>query len=183
MTKSLYGLSQDALLLESRIREQAELLFSEDPTEAERARLELEALLSDEADTKEALQRKADAWCWVIDRVRATAAERKAHAQRLVELATADEAKADRLQDQLVGLLLHIQPDATSFELPDHKLTSRRSVAVELDPDLQPFDLPEAYQRTKTTVSADKTAIKAALQAGTTIPGAQLVERRSWRIG
>jgi DNA repair exonuclease SbcCD ATPase subunit len=183
MTKSLYSLSEEATRLEAQIREQAELLFSDDPTEADQARQQLEALLSDEADTREALQRKADAWCWVIDRARATAAERKAHAQRLAELAAADEAKADRLQDQLVSLLLRAQPDATSFELPDHKLTSRRSVAVELDPDLLPCDLPEAYQRSKTTVSADKTALKAALTAGATIPGAQLVERRSWRLG
>lgn len=181
MTKSLYGLSTDAIQLETQIREQAELLFSDDPDEVGAARATLEALLSDEADTREALQRKADAWCWVIDRARATAAERKAHAKRLAELAAADEAKADRLQDQLVTLLLRTQPDATSFELPDHKLTSRRSEAVELD--TEPMDLPQQYQRVVTRVDADKTAIKAALKAGATIPGAQLVTRRSWRIG
>ena len=34
----------------------------------------------------------------------------------------------------------------------------------------------------KTTFSADKTAIKAALKAGQQIIGAQLISRRSWRI-
>lgn len=181
MTKSLYSLSTEAITLETQIREQAELLFSDDPAEVEQARATLEALLSDEADTREALQRKADAWCWVIDRARATAAERKAHAKRLAELAVADEAKADRLQDQLITLLLRTQPDATSFELPDHKLTSRRSEAVQLE--AEPVDLPEQYQRVVTRVDADKTAIKSALKAGATIPGAHLVERRSWKIG
>lgn len=181
MTKSLYGLSTEAITLETQIREQAELLFSDDPAEVDAARATLEALLSDEADTREALQHKADAWCWVIDRARATAAERKAHAKRLQELAAADEAKADRLQDQLVALLLRTQPDATSFELPDHKLTSRRSEAVELN--TEPMDLPAEFQRVVTRVDADKTAIKAALKAGTPVPGAQLVTRRSWKIG
>ncbi len=183
MTKSLYGLSEEAIRLETQIREAAESLFSDDPAEVEAARLELEGLLSEESNTREALQRKADAWCWVIDRCRATAAERKAHAQRLRELAAADEAKADKLQDQLVALLLRTQPDATTFELPDHKITSRRSEAVELDPDVQPFDLPAEFQRVVTRVDPDKTAIKAALKAGTEITGAQLVSRRSWRIG
>lgn len=181
MTKSLYGLTDEAIKLETQIREAAEQLFSDDPAEVEAARLELEALLSDEADTREALARKADAWCWVIDRARATAAERKAHAQRLRELAAADEAKADRLQDQLVALLLRTEPDATTFELPDHKLTSRKSEAVELE--AEPIDLPAEFQRVVTRVDPDKTAIKAAIKAGTTVPGAQLVTRRSWRIG
>lgn len=182
MTKSLYGLSDEAIRLETQIREQAELLFSEDPAEVEQARAALEALLSDEADTREALQRKADAWCWVIDRARATAAERKAHAKRLQELAAADEAKADRLQDQLVALLLRTQPDATSFELLDHKLTSRRSEAVELEGDTW-ANLPAMFVQEKISYSADKVAIKAALKAGTPVPGAQLVTRRSWKIG
>lgn len=180
MTKSLYGLTEQAIQIENKIREQAELLFSDDPAEVDAARATLEALLSDEADTRDGLQRKADAWCWVIDRCRATAAERKAHAKRLAELAAADEAKADRLQDQLITLLLRSQPDATTFELVDHKLTSRRSEAVELD--AEPMDLPAQYQRIVTRVDADKTAIKAAIKAGATIPGAHLVERRSWSI-
>lgn len=182
MTKSLYALSEDATRLETQIREQAELLFSDDPAEVDAARATLEALLSDEADTREALQRKADAWCWVIDRARATAAERKAHAKRLAELAAADEAKADRLQDQLITLLLRSQPDATTIELVDHRLISRRSEAVELDAEVQAFDLPEQFQRIVTRVDPDKTAIKAAIKAGQTVPGAHLVERRSWSI-
>lgn len=180
MTASLYGLTQDAIQLETQIREQAELLFSDDPAEQEQARATLEALLSDEANTREALRHKADAWCWVIDRCRATAAERKAHAKRLAELAAADEAKAQQLQEHLVSLLLRIEPDATTFELVAHKLTSRRSEAVELD--AEPMDLPEQFQRIVTRIDPDKTAIKAAIKAGQAVPGAHLVERRSWSI-
>lgn len=178
---SLYALTSELSKLETKIQSHAELLFSDDPTEAERARQELEDLLTDEADTKAAMATKADAWCWVIDKTRARAAERKAHAQRLASLARSDADRADRLQDQLIELLLRREPDATGFELPEHKLTSRRTTAVQLDPELDAADLPNAYQRV--AVEADKTALKAALTAGAVIAGAELVTRRSWRIG
>lgn len=181
MTTSLYGLTQEAMILEARISKEAELLCSDDSSEVNAARAELEYLLLQENETREALLAKADAWCWAIDRMRAAAAERKAHAKRLAELAAADEAKADQLQDQLISLLLRVQPDATSFELPAHKVSSRRSEAVELD--AEPMDLPPQFQRLVTRIDADRTAIKAAIKAGTTVPGAHLVERRSWRIG
>jgi len=41
--------------------------------------------------------------------------------------------------------------------------------------------LPEAFQRRKVTVEADKTAIKAAIKAGESVPGAFLVETRGIR--
>lgn len=179
---SLYALSEDATRIESQIRQAAERLMSDDAEEAAEARAALEALLSAEDNTRQALATKADAWCWVIDRVRATAAERKAQSRRLAELAKADEMKADRLQEQLLSLMLRVEPDATRFELPHHQLISRRSTAVELDADLEPIDLPEQYQRRVTRIDADKEAIKAAIKAGEDVPGAQLVERRSWRI-
>jgi hypothetical protein len=43
-------------------------------------------------------------------------------------------------------------------------------------------DLPVQFRRVKTTYSADKTAIAAALKGGAQIEGVALVERRSWSI-
>ena len=86
------------------------------------------------------------------------------------------------LQDRLIGALGRVDPDATTWPLPEHKLTSRRVTSVELDPELQAADLPEEFQRVKTTYSADKTAMAAALKAGQQIDGATLIERRSWKI-
>ena len=86
------------------------------------------------------------------------------------------------LQDRLTAALERIDPDRTSWALPEHKLNSRKVTSVELDPDLSPVDLPEGLYRVKTAYSADKTAIKAALTAGQSVPGAQLVTRRSWSI-
>jgi len=179
---SLYDLTSEALLLQGRINTAAEHLFSDDPAEVAAATTELEALISSEADNRKALEAKADAWCWVIEQLRATAATQRDHARRLQELATDAEHRADVLQDRLTDALQRIDPDRTTWPLPEHKLTSRRTVSVELDPDVAPVDLPDGLYRVKTTYSADKTAIKAALAAGADVPGASLVERRSWTI-
>lgn len=179
---SLYDLTSDALLLQGRIDTAAEHLFSDDPVEVAAATTELEALISSEADNRTALEAKADAWCWVIDQLRATAATQRDHARRLAELATDAEHRADVLQDRLTAALQRIAPDRTTWALPEHRLSSRRVTSVELDADLLPADLPEGLRRVKVTYSADKTAIKAALAAGTDVPGASLVERRSWTI-
>lgn len=182
MTATLFALTGEALQLQGRINSAAELLFSEDPAEVAQATAELESLISAESDNRKAVEAKADAWCWVIDQLKAQAAARKQHAQRLAELAAAAEQQAEVLTDRLVGALQRVNPDETTWRLPEHTLSSRRVTSVEIDPELQPADLPEQFQRVKTTYSADKTALKAALAAGQEIDGAQLVERRSWTI-
>ena len=179
---TLFELTGDALRLQQQIDEAAELLFSDDPAEVADATATLEHLIEVEAGNRRAVTEKADAWCWVIDRLRAQATARNAHAQRLRDLATAAEQQADVLQDRLIAALERVDPDATRWELPEHKISSRKTTSVELDPDLLPADLPEQFQRVKTTITADKTAIKTALALGAQIEGAALVERRSWSI-
>lgn len=182
MTASLFALTGEALQLQGRINAAAELLFSGDPAEVAAATGELEALISAEADNRKAVEAKADAWCWVIESIRARAAAQKEHAQRLKGLATDAEQRAEVLQDRLIGALQRVAPDETTWALPEHKITSRRVSSVEVDPELAPTDLPEEFQRVKTTYSVDKTALGAALKAGREVEGAQLVERRSWTI-
>lgn len=177
---SLFDLTGEALTIQRKIDESAELLFSDDPAEVAAATEALENLISVEADNRQAVRTKADAWCWVIDHLRAQAAARAAHAQRLKDLAAAAEQQADALQDRLVAALQRVDPDATTWELPDHKLTSRVSTAVEVE--VGATELPPSFQRVKTTYTADKTALKAALQRGEQIDGVALVTRRSWKI-
>jgi hypothetical protein len=177
---SLFDLTGDALAIQRQIDSAAEQLFSDDPAAVALATTTLESLISAEADNRRAVEVKADAWCWVIDHMRAQAATRAAHAQRLKDLAAAAEQQADALQDRLVAALQRVDPDATRWELQDHKLISRVSTAVEVEVDAT--ELPEAFQRVKTTYSADKTALKSALQRGEQIDGVALVERRSWKI-
>jgi hypothetical protein len=161
----------------------------------------MEGLISTEADNKQALFAKADAWCWVIDSLRARHAARKARADALRELAAADEQQADALQDRLIQALQKAVPNETSYQLPEHKISSRKSTVAVVD--CEPKDLPEMFQRIK--IEADKTAIKDAIKTALvaavkaapdeeakakayaaavvgTVPGCSLVERRSWSI-
>ena len=177
---TLFDLTGEALHLQRQINESAELLFSDDPDEAAAATAELEALIAFESGNRRALESKADAWCWVIDHMRAQAEARAMHAQRLRDLATSAQQQADALQDRLIAALQKVAPDETRWELPEHKITSRRSQAVEVVADA--VDLPVQFRRVKTTYSADKTAIAAALKGGAQIEGVALVERRSWSI-
>lgn len=177
---TLFDLTGEALHLQRQINESAELLFSDDPDEVAAATAELEALIAFESGNRRALESKADAWCWVIDHMRAQADARAAHAQRLKDLATSAQQQADALQERLIAALQKIAPDETRWELPEHKITSRKTTAVDLT--AMAWNLPEQFQRVKTTVSADKTALAAALKGGAQIEGAVLVERRSWSI-
>lgn len=177
---TLFDLTGEALHLQRQINESAELLFSDDPDEAAAATAELETLIAFESGNRRALESKADAWCWVIDHMRAQADARAAHAQRLKDLATSAQQQADALQERLIAALQKVAPDETRWELPEHKITSRKSTAVDLTAEV--LDLPEQFQRVKTTITADKTALAAALKGGTQIEGCSLVERRSWSI-
>jgi hypothetical protein len=201
MTTTLYALTGDALRLQQQIDEAAADLFSDNPAVVAAAKATLEGLISAESDNKQAILAKADAWCWVIDSLRARHAARKARAQALAELAAADEQQADALQDRLIQALQKVDPEATKYDLPEHKITSRKSTVAVVD--CEPKDLPEMFQRVK--VEADKTAIKDAIKTALvaavkaapdeeakakayaaavagTVPGCSLVERRSWSI-
>ena len=199
---ALFALTGEGLALQRQIDKEAQRLFSDDPAEVAKATFALEALITAEAENLNALEAKADAWCWVIDDLRARAAAQREHSKRLASLAKEAEQRADALQDRLVAALLRVRPDETSFTLPEHKLTSRRSTAVEVDPDFDSEDLPAELQRIKIELNKDaakkriqaaiaaataglegeEAAIAAATAAVTAISGVSLVERRSWAI-
>lgn len=178
---NLFDLTNDALQLQRQIDAMADGLFSDDPADVAAATAALELLITAESANRAALNIKADAWCWAIVQLRSMADARREHAKRLQTLADAAERRALALHERLVAALQRVDPDATSWELPEHRLSSRQTTAVELSAEIQ--DLPEEFQRVKTTISADRTALAAALKAGRIIDGATLVKRRSWRIG
>jgi hypothetical protein len=177
---TLFDLTGEALQLQRQINKSAELLFSEYPDEVAAATMALENLISAESDNRMAVEAKADAWCWVIDHMRAQADARAAHAQRLKYLATSAQQQADDLQERLIAALQKVAPDETRWDLPEHKITSRKTTAVDVTADA--LELPGQYQQIKTTITADKTALAAALKGGAQIEGVALVERRSWSI-
>ena len=176
---SLWQLGSEAQELTTAIGQLAEQLETEDPEQRALALAELEAALLAEEGNKKALAAKADATCWVIEHLRGQATYRSQQAKRLTDLARSDASRADALEESLVFVLTQLQPAATRFSFPDHELSSRKSQAVVID-DEQALDAE--WLAIKTTSQPDKAAIKEALKAGRQITGAQLLNRRSWRI-
>ena len=181
-TGSLFALTSEASVLAAQIDNTAERLFSDDPADVAAATEALEQLITAEASNRAALDAKADTWCWVIDQLCAKADAQREHSQRLARMAKQSEHRAQVMQDQLVAALSRVDPAATRWDLPSHKLASRATSSVEIDADVPPEDLPEQFRRTSVTTVADKTAIGAALRAGQDVPGCALVTRRSWSI-
>jgi hypothetical protein len=178
-TGSLWQLGIEAQELTTAIGLLAEQLETDDEGIRAKALAELEAALLAEEGNKQSLAAKADATCWVIEHLRGQAAYRQQQAKRLTDLSRTDASRADALEDSLVLVLTRLQPSATRFSFPNHELSSRRSSAVVID-DEQALD-PE-WLTVITTSKPDKNAIKEALKAGRQITGAQLLNRRSWRI-
>jgi hypothetical protein len=181
-TETLYALSDEAAALSRQIDSIAAELFDDDPDVVAVATERLEALLAAECDNRAALLTKADAWCWVIENLASRGEARLQQSRRLELLAERDARQAEQMKGSLIAALLRHDPNAVRFDLATHQLSSRRTEAVELAPDIDPASLPEQFQRVKTTATADKAAIKAYLQSGGVVAGASLVQRRSWRI-
>jgi hypothetical protein len=177
---SLWALTEEARTLAATIEEAAQRLYSDDAEDAALATIVLEDALLREAQNRDAFQRKADGYCYVISQLRGQAEWRREEARRLQSLADDDWQRAEKLEALLIRVLTSLSPDDTKFELPSHRITSRKSEAVEIDEDA---DLPSVYWTVKSTSSPNKTSIKQAIRAGASFPGVRVVERRSWRIG
>ena len=178
---SLWALTEEARQLAAEIETLAQSLYCDDAEEAAMAASNLERLLSVEADNRELFQRKADGYCYVISQLQGQAEWRCKEAERLEALASDDLQCAKRLEDLLIRVLTSLSPDDTKFELPSHRITSRRSEAVEIDEDAA--EIPDPYWTVKTTRTPNRTSIKQAIRAGASFPGVRVVERRRWRIG
>ncbi|SFI83733.1 siphovirus Gp157 family protein [Albimonas pacifica] len=93
----------------------------------------------------------------------------KALAQEYAARASVLSARSQHIKDKLASLMR-----ATGLRKLPHALAtvSVRAVAPSLIYDGEPSCLPEDLRREK--IEADKTAIKKALEAGRTVPGARL---------
>lgn len=118
---------------------------------------------------------KIEGWgCWIKNQM-SDAAALKAEIEnmqaRLKALNTKIESSTRRYQEYLNG---------EKVSTPKLAVTYRKAEAVEVDVPVD--ELPAQYQRIKTTVEPDKTALKAALKAGEEIAGCHLVTRQSMSI-
>jgi hypothetical protein len=179
----------------------SERLDTGDDDERALAIADLEESLALEEGKREAFLRKADATCWVIERLRAEASYHSCQSKRFCELAKREDSRADALESTLIHLISRLDPSATSHNLLDHRLTSRTTEAIEID---DPHLLPPDLITTQTTTTPNKTSIKARIRAvisaaiaglpkpeaahlafslsSTAVPGARLIKRRHWSI-
>jgi len=178
-TPSLWELGIELAADTRWIVQLADRLHAGDEAAHAQAITELEEALAAEESHRQALHQKADATCWVIDRLRAEAAYHQSQAKRFSALAATETSRADSLESTLISLLTRLFPQATRFQFPDHLLTSRKSQAVAITDEAA---LPPQWLTTKTSTQPDKAAIKDALKAGHLIPGAHLLSRRLWHI-
>ena len=111
--------------------------------------------------------------CWVKN-LRSDADELKAEAKAMSDRAKAKERKAESLTKYLAAVL-----DGQKFETARAAINWRKSKAVRIE---FGTELPEEYIRRKVTEEPDKTAIKAALVAGKSIEGCELVETNNISI-
>lgn len=107
----------------------------------------------------------------------ADAVEIERYAAKLTTRAKSKKNKAERLKEWLTTELTRYGDKR--FE------TARIKAAVRENSSVNVFDqnkLPLEYMRTKTETTADKTAIAAAIKAGETVAGAEIVKSKSLRI-
>lgn len=139
-----------------------EILF--EPADIEDLEIERESKLEACALYAKGLQAEADAI--------------KAERDRLDARMKSKQRKADSMKQYIQSCMLALND--TTFETARVDMRIRQSRFVEVACDAE--SLPLEYQRRKVTVTADKTALKKALQDGERIPGVRMAERDSLTI-
>lgn len=99
----------------------------------------------------------------------------KAEKMALAKRQAQKEKKAESLKKYLDYAL-----QGEKFEDARCKISYRASEQVQLDPDLDPFNLPIQFQ--KVSIEANKTELKKALKNGEKVDGVTLVEKKNIQI-
>ena len=97
--------------------------------------------------------------------------------KRLTALKKSKVSKIDNLEARLSNSMQSIGFD--KYDLGLFKLSFRKSTSVEV---IDVDQLPEGFKRVKTTVDADKIAIKKAIEAGQEVSGATIKNSVSLQI-
>ena len=154
----VYTVLENGLIFDE---ETGEILFDEENLAA----LELER------------NKKLEAVALYIKSLEAEAEAMKVEAKKLADRKEAKERKAERLRSYISKSMQALGD--TKLETAKVALSFRKSEAVEV---YDPVLLPAEFTRTKTTVTPDKTAIKAAIKAGQEVAGATLEIKQNLQI-
>jgi hypothetical protein len=166
------------------IAQLAERLHNSDEADHALAVADLEECLAAEESRKEALQRKADAVCWVIGRLRGDADYHQGQAKRFTALARSESSRADSLESTLLAVLTRLTADQVVIDNPDAIPAELLTVATTKTP-----DKASIKERIKAAIAAaikglpkQEAAQLAFSLASTAVPGARLLKRRHWSI-
>jgi len=120
--------------------------------------------------------RKLDGYAALISEMQARAEARKSEAQRLMELAKADERRAQLLKERLKWFFESQQ--LKTIETTRYRLSLAKNggkAPLILKSDLSPHQLPERFRNT--SIEPNTNAIRAALEAGENLDFASLGDR------
>lgn len=162
---SLYTLSQDLIEID-------EILENAEQEEIKEEASEIKEII------KKEIESKAENIAYYIRNTESNIEQKKAEEKRIKESRQADEKRLKNFKDYVIEVFAEL--DKKKIETSIGKLSVRTSKAVEVSADVN--TLPEQYKRVKTTVEADKKALKDAIKAGEHIDGVELVENYSLGI-
>lgn len=124
----------------------------------------------------EVLDDKADGYAAVIRELETRSVTRRAEAARMRELAAVDDSLAERLKTRLKQAM-----EATGklrIETPRFRLSvTRNGGPLPLSITCQPTELPSRFQTT--TITADKVALRTAIEGGLEVHGVEVLPRTS----
>jgi hypothetical protein len=126
-------------------------------------------------NSRDELNNKAKAYIYVIRNKENLISNIDAEIDRLKEMKKRTENEIDRIKNYLLMAV----DTFGNFETGFHKISNRISKSVEITDSNQ---LPKEYLKEKIEISADKTAIKKAIESGENISGALLVTKSNLQI-
>ena len=103
----------------------------------------------------------------------ATATELKKRCDAVIKR---ENAKQERMKSNLLGYIKQFG----EFSIGIMKFGTRKSTTLEVEVDVN--ELPEEYRTKKVTITADKKALKEAIERGEKIEGVRLQENQNLRI-
>ena len=162
---SLYTLSQDLIEID-------EILENAEQEEIKEEASEIKEII------KKEIESKAENIAYYIRNLESGIESKKTEEKRIKESRQREEKKLENFKNYVLNILIEL--DKKKIETSIGKLAIRASKAVEISADIN--TLPDEYKRVKTTVEANKTELKKALQSGEHIDGVEIVENYSLNI-
>jgi transcription termination factor NusB len=135
---------------------------------------EKQAIICAKIENEMSSVQKVNSMIWYITKAKAQAAAIRERADTLRKWSDAIANRADYIQSTIESYMR--QKDFDSLEATDFKIVFQNNPpAVVINSEA---DIPGQYRTVQTVVNIDKRAIKDAIKAGVTVPGAELAQSK-----